>query len=196
MNQAFLTFTMNEAWNTLHAVLSELTDHEFFWEPVPDCWRIYQTETGLWTYDYAIPPPQPSPLTTIGWRLIHLASCKIMYYEYAFGPAKLTFPELVIPHTAAEAVQWLDNGHKLLTAALSQSTDSSLEQPARTNWGEWPRYSAWSRDRLSSGSVPTETGSGLTPHAARQAGSGRSSGLAAVRQRSRSTEPVLVPACG
>jgi hypothetical protein len=60
-----------------------------------------------------------------------------MYYEYAFGPGKLTFPELVIPHAAADAVQWLEQGHALLTAALAQSTDASLEQPALTNWGEW-----------------------------------------------------------
>ena len=137
MNHACLTFTMNEAWSYLHGLLNELTDQEFFWEPVPDCWRIYQTEHGQWTYDYAIPHPHPSPLTTIGWRLIHIASCKIMYYEYAFGPAKRTFPELVIPHTAADAVRWLEDGHSLLTSALSQSTDSTLEQTARTNWGEW-----------------------------------------------------------
>jgi hypothetical protein len=71
-----------------------------------------------------------------GWRLIHIASCKIMYYEYAFGAGKLTFPELVIPHTTAEAVSWLEQGHSLLTSALAQSTDTTLEQPALTNWGE------------------------------------------------------------
>jgi hypothetical protein len=69
--------------------------------------------------------------------LVHLASCKMMYYEYAFGPAKLTFPELTIPHTAAGAVAWLEHGHALLTSALSQATDTTLEQPALTNWGEW-----------------------------------------------------------
>src|SRR3712207_947298 len=104
MNHTFLTFIMNESWAYLHRLLSGLSDHEFFWEPAPNCWRIYQAANGRWTYDYQLPHPQPSPLTTIGWRLIHIASCKIMYYEYAFGPGRLTFPELTIPHTATDAV--------------------------------------------------------------------------------------------
>jgi hypothetical protein len=137
MNHELLTFTMNEAWDYLRNLLIGISDQEFFWEPVPDCWRIYQGENGAWTYDYEIPEPKPSPLTTIGWRLIHIASCKIMYYEYAFGPARLTFPELVIPNTASKAVDWLEQGQALLTSALARSTDTSLEQPALTNWGEW-----------------------------------------------------------
>jgi hypothetical protein len=137
MDHEWLTFAWNEAWGYLRHLLVGLTDAEFFWEPVPDCWRIYPAENGRWTYDYQLPPPQPSPLTTIGWRLVHLASCKVMYHEYAFGPGKLTFPELTIPHTAADAVQWLEYGHTQLTAALVQSTAVTLQQPARTNWGEW-----------------------------------------------------------
>ena len=127
---------MDDAWDYLHRLLAGLSDHEFFWEPVPNCWRIRESAPGTWGYDYQIPPPQPAPLTTIGWRLVHIAACKIMYFEYAFGPGKLTFPDLVIPHTAADAVTWLEYGHSLLTAALAQCTDATLEQPAQTNWGE------------------------------------------------------------
>src|SRR5260221_3467254 len=108
-----------------------------FLEPMPNCWRIYQMENGNWTYDYEIPEPKPAPLNTIGWRLIHIASCKIMYHEYAFGAGKLTFPELVIPHTPVDAVRWLQQGHDLLKAALAQFNDTTLEQSALTNWGEW-----------------------------------------------------------
>ena len=114
MDHALLTFAMNDAWFYLHRLLAGLSDHEFFWEPVPNCWRIRQSKPGTWGYDYQRPPPQPAPLTTIGWRLVHIAACKIMYFEYAFGAGKLTFPELVIPHTAADAVTWLEQGHAKL----------------------------------------------------------------------------------
>ena len=137
MDHTVLTFALNEAWDNLHRVLEGLSDREFFWEPVPNCWRIYQAENSSWTYDYQIPAPEPSPVTTIGWRLVHLASCKEMYYEYAFGAAKRTFPELTIPHTAADAIAWLEQGHALLASALAQATDTTLHQPALTNWGEW-----------------------------------------------------------
>jgi hypothetical protein len=136
MDHELLTFTMHETWTYLQRQLVGLTDDEFFWEPAPGCWRIRQAEGGAWTYDYAIPDPQPPPLTTIGWRLVHIAACKIMYYEYAFGPGKLTFPELTIPHTAAGAVAWLEHGHTQLASALAQCTGSALRQPARTNWDE------------------------------------------------------------
>jgi hypothetical protein len=136
MKHPLLTFAMNDAWSYLRSLVSGLSDAEFFWEPAPNCWRIFQTDQGAWTYDYDIPPPQPAPLTTIGWRLVHIASCKIIYHEYAFGPGKLTFPELVIPHTAADAIAWLEQGHAQLASALSECTDAALEQPARANWGE------------------------------------------------------------
>ncbi|CAN5607202.1 DinB family protein [soil metagenome] len=136
MDHAFLTFTIGEAWATLRQQLAGISDQEFFWEPTPNCWQIRQADSGLWTYDYQMPPPQPAPMTTIGWRIVHLAACKIIYYDYAFGPGKLTFPELVIPHTAANAVTWLEQGHALLTSALAAYTDATLEQPKRTNWGE------------------------------------------------------------
>ena len=99
MQHDFLTIAMNESWQYLRNLVEGLTDSEYFWEPVPNCWRIYQQSDGHWTYDYDIPGPIPAPLTTIGWRLVHLASCKVMYHEYAFGAQRLTFSELIIPQT-------------------------------------------------------------------------------------------------
>lgn len=53
--------------------------------------------------------PDPPPLTTIGWLLVHVASCKVMYDEAAFGPNRLTFDDLVVP-TAAQAIGLLEEG--------------------------------------------------------------------------------------
>jgi hypothetical protein len=136
MDQTSLTFMLDESWSYLARLAAGLSDREFFWEPAPNCWRIRQSASGAWTYDYQIPPPQPAPLATIGWRLVHLAAVKQIYHEYAFGPGRLTFPELTIPHTAAGAIAWLEDEHALLRAALARCTASSLDQPARTNWGE------------------------------------------------------------
>ena len=141
MQHDFLTIAMNESWQYLRNLVEGLTDSEFFWEPVPNCWRIYQQSDGHWTYDYEIPSPIPAPLTTIGWRLVHLASCKVMYHEYAFGAQRMTFPELIIPHTAQDAIRWLEEGHKLLEADLATHTDDNLNQLVLTNWGEqWPAW--------------------------------------------------------
>ena len=82
----------DEVYARLRQRLAGLTDDEYFWEPVPGCWTIHRDETGAWISDYAQPDPDPAPFTTLGWRLVHVADCKVMYHEWAFGPRKLTFP--------------------------------------------------------------------------------------------------------
>jgi hypothetical protein len=133
---ALLAAEMDEAWETLRSRLEDLTDEEFFWEAVPDCWTVHPDESGRWVVDYADPAPEPPPFTTIAWRLVHIAACKIMYHEYAFGPGKLTWDELEIPHTAADAIAWLEEGHARLRAALDGLDDADLEEMRLTNWGE------------------------------------------------------------
>ena len=59
---------------------------------------------------FPLPDPDPAPFTTIGWRLAHLADCKVMYHEWAFGARKLTFPDLVAPSSVAGAVARCEGG--------------------------------------------------------------------------------------
>lgn len=138
---ALLAAEMDDAWQSLNGWLKDLTDEEFFWEPVPGCWTVHPAEDGCWIIDYADPPPKPLPVTTIAWRVVHIGACKIMYHEYAFGAGKLTWDELEIPHGAASAVAWLEKGHTHLQSVLNSLDDTDLEQMRPTNWGElWPSW--------------------------------------------------------
>ena len=136
-----LTAEMDEALETLRRRLEGLTDEEFFWEPVPGRWTVHPDESGRWVVDYEVQAPDPPPFTTIAWRLAHIAACKIMYHEYAFGPGKLTWDKLDIPYTAADAIAWLEEGHARLHTALNGLTDADLVEMRLTNWGEpWPTW--------------------------------------------------------
>jgi hypothetical protein len=137
-----LRHQLEDAYGRLRDRLEGLSDEEFFWEPVPGCWTVRADERGHWSADYPEPPhPEPPPFTTIAWRLVHVAECKLMYHEYAFGPAKLTWPEINSAHTAADAIHALKQGHELLERDLRGLTDADLEQPRKTNWGEeWPAW--------------------------------------------------------
>lgn len=137
---ALLGQQLEEAYARIRERVEGLTDDEFFWEPVPECWTVRPNERGHWSVDYPIPPhPQPAPFTTIGWRLDHVAECKVMYHEYAFGAARLTFPDIDSAHTAASAIAQLEEGHGLLARDLAGLTEADLERPVLTNWGErWP----------------------------------------------------------
>ena len=67
--------------NQLRPRLDGLTDDEYFWAPAADYWTISRrgestapisVGAGEFTVDYAIPEPEPAPVTTIAWRLAHI----------------------------------------------------------------------------------------------------------------------------
>lgn len=69
-------------WRTqLRPRLDGLTDDEYFDEPVPGCWNVRRRDTsrapvkggsGAFVIEFAMPEPEPAPVTTIAWRLGHL----------------------------------------------------------------------------------------------------------------------------
>ncbi|HEU5113163.1 MAG TPA: hypothetical protein VFU96_07570 [Acidimicrobiia bacterium] len=66
-----------------------MSDAEFAWEPVDGSWRVFRDDEGRCATTTRIPTSQPAPFTTIGWRLVHIALCKVMHHECAFGPREL-----------------------------------------------------------------------------------------------------------
>jgi hypothetical protein len=136
-----LAAQMSETYTTLLTTLTGLRDEEFFWEPVPDCWTVFQNDRGDWTYQYEEPDPTPAPFTTIGWRLVHIALCKVIYHEWAFGPARLRFDTIENPSDVATSMTMLHEGQQLLGEDLAALTNHDLMRPVRTNWGE--RWPAW-----------------------------------------------------
>ena len=72
---------------------------------------------------------------------MHLAECKVMYHEYAFGPASLIWPEIDSAHTAADAIAELERGQRCSSTRSAALTDADLDAGRMTNWGEeWPTW--------------------------------------------------------
>lgn len=136
-----LMVEMDAAFENLSRVLRDVSDAEFFWEPVPDPWTVYLDQDGTWTYQYEMPDPVPSPFTTIGWRLVHLALCKVIYHEWAFGPREETFMTIETPGDAARAVEVLQRVHRRLRSDLASLREADLDHEVLTNWGQ--RWPAW-----------------------------------------------------
>ncbi len=137
-----LLVALDEAYGRLSRRLEGLTDEEYLWQPVPGGWSIRRGTDGRWAADYDFPDPQPAPFTTIAWRLLHIADCKIMYHEYAYGAGKLTFPDLEVCRTPAGAIDRLREGQQLLRDDLTGLSDeAALDAEVATNWGEqWPAW--------------------------------------------------------
>lgn len=133
----------------LATILDGLSDEEFFWEPVEGCWTVHRRSdtrdvdadgSGEWVIDYVVPEPEVAPFTTLAWRVVHIAIVNYLYWDYAFGPATLSF-DLDNPGTAGEAVQWLARSQEALSRELARLPEADLDRPRLTNWGErWPTY--------------------------------------------------------
>ena len=106
-------------WKTqLRPRLEGLTDAEYFWEPVPDCWNVrprgtgaapIQAGSGAMTIDFAFPQPEPPPLTTISWRLGHvIVGVLAMRNASHFGRAATDYDSWEYAETADAALAQLD----------------------------------------------------------------------------------------
>jgi hypothetical protein len=130
-------------WHWRHQLrprLDGLTDEEYFWQPVPGCWTLSPRDessapmplgTGEFTMDYAKPPHDREPVTTIAWRLAHLID--------VFGPP--TAPHFDGPAadhgagycgTAEGALRQLDEGHDAWIRDVRRLGAAGLARPLGT----------------------------------------------------------------
>jgi uncharacterized damage-inducible protein DinB len=85
---------------------------------------------------------------TIESIVLHVGSCKVMYDEYAFGEARLTWddpPVLPWPEgeaPRAESIAWLTTAHDRFVRHVRALDDHDLRLPRLTNWGE-ERETRW-----------------------------------------------------
>ena len=136
------TALLREQWAascaTLQRRLAGLTDGEFFWEPCDGCWSV-RPGSGGWTMDYPDEVPDPPPVTTIAWRLLHIAHGNWIYWEHAFGPGRRSYHDLETCGSADAAVADLIASQRPVTEALDGMTDAALADPVGTPFGAtWP----------------------------------------------------------
>src|SRR5690625_2837114 len=92
--------------------LDGLSDEEYFWEPAPGAWNVrvrgtgtapVQAGAGEMTIDFAIPEPDPPPLTTIAWRLGHvIVGVLAMRNAAHFGRAATDYQSFAYAPTATD----------------------------------------------------------------------------------------------
>ena len=121
--------------------LEGLTDEEYRWEPVPGCWNVRPSpdSTSGWTVDYPEVAPDPPPMTTLAWRLLHISDGNSIYWEHSFGPRVRGFWDLAPHGSAVDAIEYLVASQRPVTDALTQLADHDLDAMRPTHLGEeWP----------------------------------------------------------
>ncbi|MFH9656957.1 DinB family protein [Streptomyces sp. NPDC017248] len=120
--------------------VAPLTDAEYLWEPVPDCWSVrrradgpgpratFLAGAGEWGRDAAAyPHPWPPPFTTLAWRLSHLGEMLTLRAEHTAGGHRLTRDDVPVPGGAAAAVAAFDAGAAAWRSALLGADDAALD---------------------------------------------------------------------
>jgi hypothetical protein len=111
--------------------LEGLTDDEYLWHPVASCWSIREGDDG-YEIDWASPPPDPAPVTTIAWRLVHLCSMLTEHglraVAFEGGKANHVQPSRV-PATAADAMAEWDRSIAYWRHDIATVAEARLWQP-------------------------------------------------------------------
>jgi hypothetical protein len=131
------------AWMYARGLLDGLDEDEYFWEPTPLCWSVRRRAPevhgwgkGEFVCEDAFPAPEPLPMTTIAWRVIHLAAWTDIYREFAFGDRRPTLDDVDVPGDVASGVQWLHDAQDRFLSEVARLDDTTVFEPRPAHWGE------------------------------------------------------------
>jgi DinB superfamily len=137
--------------NQLRPRLEGLTDDEYFWMPVPDCWTISRRGEstapisvggGDLTADFAMEPPDPEPVTTIAWRLAHIIVGVFGVRNAShFGGPPADYLTFSYAGGASEALAQLDEAYAAWIKGVSGLGADGLAQPCGPAEGPFAEYS-------------------------------------------------------
>ena len=135
-------------WDTTLAPrLEGLTDAEYVWEPVPGCWSVRPGPDGAMRFEVQTPAPEPPPVTTIAWRMVHVAvgvfrtraSC---FFGDGSVPADATMFDrrhipAVLPATAAEGRALLEHSYRWWRDGIAGLDAEALHAPLGPRGGPY-----------------------------------------------------------
>lgn len=135
-----------DSGNGVRIAITGMTDEEYLWEPVPNCWSLRPravgpgpgaTElvgAGAWGRDSASPAPKPPPFTTIAWRLGHLSESLARRADYTIGTHRLTRADYRYSGDAAGALAAFAAAAAQWRAALVSADAAALDMVGRCSY--------------------------------------------------------------
>lgn len=128
-------------WHWRHQLrprLNGLTDAEYFWQPVPECWTVHPGGT----IDFAFPTPRPAPFTTIAWRLAHvIVGVFAMRNHQHFGAPPADYQSWEYAPDAATALAQLDAAYATWIAGVRSLSTGDLDRRCGPAEGPYAEHS-------------------------------------------------------
>lgn len=138
-----LKVQLRHVWTESRWVLERITDDEYFWAPASPSWSIRPRDpavrgwgSGEFVCEDAWPPPEPLPVTTIAWRVIHLAAWTDVYRCWTFTDTRPTINDCDVPHDAKGGLDLLYRAQDDFMAEVDKLTDESVFELRPAHWGE------------------------------------------------------------
>jgi hypothetical protein len=138
-----LKVQLRHAWLNARWVLEDLTDDEYHWEPARLCWSVRPRGsdvtgwgTGAWVCEDRWPPPDPVPVTTVAWRIVHLAAWTDVYLDWTFGSATARLDDCEVPADRDGGLAWLYLSQDRFTHAVDDLSDEEAFDLRPAHWGE------------------------------------------------------------
>ena len=123
--------------NQLRPRLDGLTDGEYFWCPVSNCWTVHPDGS----IDFTFPEPKPAPFTTIAWRLAHvIVGVLAMRNHSHFGGPPADYESWKYATDAETALRQLDDAYQKWIAGVRGLTDDDLDRPIGPAEGQWAEH--------------------------------------------------------
>ncbi|MFI9269584.1 DinB family protein [Kitasatospora sp. NPDC052896] len=136
-----------DSGNGTDVAVIPMTDEEYRWEPVPDCWSVRRhadgpgpradllTGGGEWGRDAtSAEHPFPPPFTTIAWRLSHLSALLAIRADHTVGSHTLMADDVRVAGDAAGAIAAFDAGAGAWREALLSADDSALDTVGHSSY--------------------------------------------------------------
>jgi hypothetical protein len=128
-------------WRRTRDRTAGLGDTEYLWEPVPGMWTVRERD-GRWVADHAEPDPVPAPVTTIAWRMWHIADCLSSYVAPHFGdwPLPGGFRDWVGGAEPARAA--METAYTVFRERLTGLGEEGLRREMGPAWGRY-QHEPW-----------------------------------------------------
>lgn len=125
-------------WTTqLRPRLDGLTDDEYFWRPVANCWTVHP-DGGI---DFEYPAPEPAPFTTIAWRLAHIIVGVLAMRNHShFDGPPADYQSWPYATDAATALDQLDEVYDTWNTGVRGLDVDALDKPCGHAEGPYADY--------------------------------------------------------
>ena len=133
-----LAYQLDYHWHEqLRPRFDGLTDDEYFWAPVPDSWNVHPDGR----IDFAYPPPEPAPVTTIAWRLAHvIVGVLAMRAHSHFGGPPAAYDTWDYATDADTALKQLDDAYRSWSDGVQALDGHALGKPVGPAEGPWAEH--------------------------------------------------------